>query len=117
MDEKERLYAYIELLKDTMADVEVNMSRIHSSMCGLAAELLKHLPAEVVLDFSNPVEVYTWNKGYIFRCKGLKKRASDDSIMMVGTYCGKDDEEFLSYVHGYEQDKKMVETMLKIFKI
>lgn len=117
MNERERLHEYIEMLKYTMDDVEYNMSRIHSSMCGLAAELLKHLPAEAVLDFDEPVEIHTWNKGYDFTCKGLKKRASDGSIMMVGTYCGKEDVEFLSYVHGYEQDKKMVETMLKIFNI
>lgn len=108
---------YSDILKDLMMDIENDMRHVHDGMCGLAAELLKHLPAESVLDFDEPVEVHTWNKGYDFTCKGLKKRASDGSIMMVGTYCGKDDVEFLSYVHGYEQDKKMVETMFKTFKI
>lgn len=116
MDEKEILHAYIAMLKKTMADVEDGMSRIHSSMCNLAAVLLDEVPTDTSVALDRPVSVHTWNKGYDFTCQSLKKRA-DGCVMMVGEYCGKQDEEFLSHVYGYEQDKKVLEAVFRTFKI
>lgn len=104
------------IIQVDLADVETEMPRIHDSMCGLVTVLLRDVPTDTALPLDRPVSVHTLNKGHDFTCEGFKRRA-DGCVMMVGEYCGKHDEEFLSHVHGYEQDKKVLEAVFSTFGI
>ena len=104
-------------IKETIANVDFNMQCLHNNLCTLVEDLFKYIPAEEVMELSESCHIQTWNKGYDFICTGLKKRGSDGCIMMVGTYCGEPAVEFLSYVYGYEQDKKFLNTVIKTFNL
>lgn len=104
-------------MKQTMCDIEFDMKCLHDNLCTLVQNLFEYIPSEQIMQLNEPCQIHTWNKGYDFICTGLKKRASDDAIMMVGTYCGKDTTEFVSYVYGYDQDKKFINAIIKTFNL
>jgi len=95
----------IELLEELMERVDCAMSQFHRDVGRFASEVMKYIPGDEVLPFNEDVTVETWNKGYNFTAKGIMKRKSDDSIMIVGEYFGREDRDFLSYVCGYKYDK------------
>lgn len=95
----------IELLEELMERVDCGMSQFHHEVGRFASEVMRYIPGDEVLPFNKAVKVETWNRGYNFTAKGIMKRKSDDSIMIVGEYFGKEDSEFLSYVCGYNHDK------------
>lgn len=95
----------IELLEELMGQVDCGMSQFHRDVGRFASEVMKYIPGDEVLPFNEAVTVETWNKGYSFTAKGIMKRKSDDSIMIVGEYFGREDRDFLSYVCGYKYDK------------
>ena len=95
----------IEYLEELMVQVDCGMSQFHHGVGRFASEVMRYIPGDEVLPFNKAVKVETWNKGYDFTVKGIMKRKSDDSIMIVGEYFGKEDSEFLSYVCGYNHDK------------
>lgn len=95
----------IEYLEELMVQVDCDMSQFHHGVGRFASEVMRYIPGDEVLPFNKAVKVETWNRGYDFTAKGIMKRKSDDSIMIVGEYFGKEDSEFLSYVWGYKHDK------------
>lgn len=70
-------------------------------------DILSCIPAEQEWKLKKPCVLCTWNRGYDFTVNGFKKRASDNTVMMYGHYHGHADEEFLSYIHGYDSIKKL----------
>lgn len=57
------------------------------------------------------VWVDCWNRGYGFLVKSVKLR-DDDSVMIVGEYCEKEDDEFLSYINNFKQIKQIADQIL-----
>lgn len=57
------------------------------------------------------VWVDCWNRGWGFLVKSVKLR-NDDSVMIVGEYCGKEDDEFLSYINNFNQIKQIADQIL-----
>jgi hypothetical protein len=100
-----------------MANIDMDMKYVHNCLCGLVDHLFEYIPEEQVMPLNEPCIIHTWNKGYDFICTGLKKRKGDNAMMMVGTYCGKDATEFVSYVYGYDQDKKFINAIIKTFNL
>ena len=52
-----------------------------------------------------------WNKGFSFLVKSVKLR-SDNSVMIVGEYCGKEQVEFFSYIINFRQMKQIADQIL-----
>lgn len=77
-------------------------------------ELFTYPPFNTVLPLKESCEIHTWNRGYDFTVTGFKKR-SDGCIMMCGTYFNKEDEEFISYIWGYDSIKKLYEEIKHTF--
>lgn len=57
------------------------------------------------------VWVDCWNRGWGFLVKSVKLR-NDNSVMIVGEYCGKEDDEFLSYIYNFKQIKQIADQIL-----
>lgn len=57
------------------------------------------------------VWVDCWNRGWGFLVKSVKLR-NDNSVMIVGEYCGKEDDEFLSYINNFNQIKQIADQIL-----
>lgn len=74
-------------------------------------DILSWIPAEQEWKLKKPCVICTWNRGYDFTVNGFKKRASDNSVMMYGNYHGHADEEFLSYIHGYDSIQKLAKAI------
>ena len=105
---------YINELSETICEVNDLIYRAEFLLKKIVDELFTYLPDNTVLPLKEPCDVHTWNKGYDFTVTGFKKR-DDGCIMMCGTYCGKEDEEFLSYIYGYDSIKKLYEEVKRTF--
>jgi hypothetical protein len=106
--------AYINELAETIYEIKELTERAKFLLNKSVDELFTYLPVNAVLPLKEPCDVQTWNKGYDFTVTGFKKRG-DGCIMMCGTYCGKEDEEFLSYIWGYDSIKKLYEEIKHTF--
>jgi len=60
------------------------------------------------------VLVECWNRRYSFNVKKLRLRQSDESVMIVGDYFGKEDieEEFFSYIWNFKDMKRIVDQII-----
>ena len=105
---------YINELSETIYEIKELTERAKFLLAKSADELFTYLSDNTVLPLKEPCDVHTWNKGYDFTVTGFKKR-SDGCIMMCGTYCNKEDEEFLSYIYGYDSIKKLYEEIKDTF--
>ena len=76
--------------------------------------IFKSIPVDCRVPLFRPCDVETWNKGYKFTVEGLYKR-SDGEIMMYGTYCGKQETEFLSYLSGVDSIQTIANAIKKQF--
>lgn len=85
-------------------DYYIELSR--KALGTLMNDFFMYVPKDAIIPLKEPCDINTWNRGYDFTVTGFKKRG-DDSIMMCGTYCGKDDTEFLSYIYGFDSIKKL----------
>jgi hypothetical protein len=54
--------------------------------------------------------VQTWNKGYLFYADMVFVR-EDGSVMMEGEYCGKRDNEFISYISNIKDVFQLYENL------
>ena len=106
--------AYFNELSETICEVNDLMDRAKFLLQKTVDELFTYLPADTVLSLKESCDVCVWNRGYDFTVTGFKKRG-DGCIMMCGTYCGKEDEEFLSYIYGYDSIKKLYEEIKDTF--
>jgi hypothetical protein len=106
--------AYINELAETIYEIKELTERAKFLLNKSVDELFTYLPVNAVLPLKEPCDVQTWNKGYDFTVTGFKKRG-DGCIMMCGTYCGKEDEEFLSYIWAYDSIKKLYEEIKHTF--
>ena len=106
--------AYFNELSETIYDVDDLIDRAKVLLQKTVDELFNYLPVDTVLPLKESCEIHTWNRGYDFTVTGFKKR-SDGCIMMCGTYCNKEDIEFLSYIWGYESIKKLYEEIKGTF--
>jgi hypothetical protein len=106
--------AYINELAETIYEIKELTERAKFLLNKSVDELFTYLPVNAVLPLKEPCDVQTWNKGYDFTVTGFKKRG-DGCIMMCGTYCCKEDEEFLSYIWGYDSIKKLYEEIKHTF--
>ena len=105
---------YIDELSETICEVDDLIDRAKFLLKKTVDELFTYLSVNTVLSLKEPCDVHTWNKGYDFTVTGFKKRG-DGCIMMCGTYCGKEDEEFLSYIWSYDSIKKLYEEIKHTF--
>ena len=96
----------INELFETICEVIDLIDRAKCLLNKTVESLFTYLPVDTVLPLKEPCDINTWNRGYGFTVTGFKKRG-DDSIMMCGTYCGKDDTEFLSYIYGFDSIEKL----------
>lgn len=102
-------------LTDAIEEIRLKTEYAKIVLCHLVEdEILRYLPDEQECKLKEPCDVHIWNRGYDFTVTGFKKR-SDGCIMMCGTYCGKEDEEFLSYIWGYDSIKKLYEEIKDTF--
>ena len=106
--------AYINELSETIYEINDLIDRTKFLLQKTIDEVFTYLPADTVLSLKEPCDVHTWNRGYDFTVTGFKKR-SDGCIMMCGTYCNKEDDEFLSYIWGYDSIKKLYEEIKDTF--
>lgn len=106
--------AYINELDETISEIKDLTERAKFLLEKSVDELFVYLSFNTVLPLKEPCDVHTWNKGYDFTVTGFKKRG-DGCIMMCGTYCGKEDEEFLSYIYGYESIKELCTEVRRSF--
>ena len=105
---------YINELSETIYDVDDLIDRAKYLLQKTVDELFTYLPDNTVLPLKEPCDIHTWNRGYNFTVTGFKK-CSDGCIMMCGTYCNKEDTEFLSYIWGYDSIKKLYEEIKHTF--
>ena len=105
---------YINELSETIYDVDDLIDRAKYLLQKTVDELFTYLPDDTVLPLKESCKIHTWNKGYDFTVTGFKKR-SDGCIMMCGTYCNKEDTEFLSYIRGYDSIRKLYESIKDTF--
>ena len=106
--------AYINELAETIYEIKELTERAKFLLEKSVDELFAYLPVNTVLPLKEPCDVHTWNRGYDFTVTGFKKRG-DGCIMMCGTYCGKEAEEFLSYIWGYESIKELYTEVRRSF--
>lgn len=106
--------AYINELSETIYEINDLIDRTKFLLQKTVDEVFTYLPADIVLSLKESCDVHTWNRGYDFTVTGFKKR-SDGCIMMCGTYCNKEDDEFLSYIWGYDSIKKLYEEIKDTF--
>lgn len=70
-----------------------------------------YLPVE---EFRVPLKeitpVHTWNKGYLFYADTVFVR-KDGCVMMEGEYCGKRDNEFISYIFNIKDLFQLYENL------
>lgn len=102
-------------LLDTISSIEHSIDNSKALLVCTVKDLLYYIDCEVVINLKEPCAIRTWNKGYDFTVTGFKKRKSDNSIMMCGKYCGKDETEFLSYIWGYDSVVKLTEAINNSF--
>lgn len=106
---------YMQELLDNISSIEHKIDNSKALLVCTVKDLLYYMDCEVVINLKEPCAIRTWNKGYDFTVTGFKKRKSDKTIMMCGTYCGKDETEFLSYIWGYDSVAKLTEAINNSF--
>ena len=107
--------AYLYELDETVGEINDLIDRVKYLLNKTVDSLFTYLPVDEVLPLKESCDIHTWNRGYDFTVTGFKKR-SDGCIMMCGTYCNnKEDEEFLSYIYGYDSIKKLYEEIKDTF--
>ena len=63
------------------------------------------------ISLRDDVWVDCWNRGYSFLVKSVKLR-NDNSVLIVGEYCEKEDVEFLSYINNFYKIKQIADQIL-----
>ena len=106
---------YMQELLDTISSIEYRIDKSKALLVCTVEELLHYTDSGTIISIKEPCVISTWNRGYDFTVTGFKKRKSDNTIMMCGTYLDKEDEEFLSYIWGYDSVSKLSDVINRTF--